>query len=392
MARIGTKKDLQLCFEYILYLWINFTTSIQNMICRQKYRLYPTREQEKLLQWGFGFARWVYNFWLENKIEAHKKWEKLSAYDLDKIIAKKKKEEWFEWMWSYTKWIRQFALNNLDTAFQNFFRKQNQFPKFKSRKSNKSYSCLDIKIKEWKIQIPRIWLVKIVLHRNIIWKIWTATISQTPTWKYYISIVVDDWKELPTKIIPTKENTLWLDMWIKDFVITSEWAKYSNPKYMKQKQRRLEIRQRRLSKKTKGSNNKNKQRLLVAKIYEKIANQRLDYIHQITSQLIKSESQAFALEDLNIGGMLKNHKLANAISQVWRGMFKDILTYKCERYWKTILTIWRFEPSSKMCCKCWNIKQDLTLKDRIYKCGKCWVEYDRDIGASKNIRDFAFKQ
>jgi putative transposase len=98
------------------------------------------------------------------------------------------------------------------------------------------------------------------------------------------------------------------------------------------------------------------------------------------------------LEDLNIGGMLKNHKLARAISQVWRGMFKDILTYKCEWYWKTLLTIWRFEPSSKMCCECWNIKQDLTLKDRIYKCEKCWSEHDRDIGASKNIKDFAFKQ
>ena len=279
----------------------------------------------------------------------------------------------------------------MGTAFVNFFRKQNKFPKFKSKHdNNKSYSCLDVKLWDDTIQLPRIGKVKCIVHRQIEWKIGTCTVKQTPTGKYYVSLVLDNWVEPPAKSTPVKVSTLGIDLWIKDFAITSEWTKYENPKRLKKYNRRLEIRSRRHSNKKKGSNNKNKSSIELATIHEKIANQRKNYIHKITSQIVKSENQTFVLEELAIQNMVKNRKLSKAISQVGRWMFKQFLTYKSDWCGKSVITIGRFCPSSKMCKDCGNIKDNLTLKDRIYKCESCWVEYDRDIWAAINIKDFGF--
>lgn len=364
---------------------------ILNMIKRQTFRLYPTKEQEKLIQGSFGFSRWVYNYGLEKKINSHKEWIKLSAYDLDKQIALKKKEEWFERQWEYTKWIRQFSLNNLDTAFVNFFRKQNKFPKFKSKHdNNKSYSCLDVKLWDNTIQLPRIGKVKCIIHRQIEWKIGTCTVKQTPTGKYFVSLVVDNGIGLPPKLECKKETALGIDLWIKDFAITSEWTKYENPKRLKKYERRLKIRSRRHNKKVKWSNNRTKSRLELATIHEKVANQRKDYIHKITNQIVKGENQTFVLEDLAIQNMVKNRKLSKAISQVGRWMFKQFITYKSDWCGKNVITIGRFLPSSKMCKDCGNIKHNLTLADRVYICECCKSEYCRDLGSAINIRDFGF--
>jgi putative transposase len=178
--------------------------------------------------------------------------------------------------------------------------------------------------------------------------------------------------EAPAIVEATKDKCIGIDLGIKDFAICSNGKVYNNPKWIKSYQRRLEIRQRRHNRKQKGSSNKNKSRLLMANIHEKVANQRTDYINKVTHDIV-SDNQAtnYAIEALNVKGMMQNHKLAGAIGQVGWNMFVNTLKYKASLSGKSVLEIGQFEPSSKMCSKCGNIKSDLKLSDRIYKCDKC---------------------
>lgn len=357
-----------------------------------KFRIYPNKEQEIKLSQFFWATRWLYNYWLSIKIENHKQWIKTKKYDIQWLLPKLKEEN--VWLKGIHSQVLQITLLELNNAFTNFFRSNASFPKFKSkRKSKKTFSYPQwVYIKDKKIFLPKIWFVNIKQHRELLNEIRTCTISQTPTWKYYISILQDDWTEIKEKIKPTKEKCLWIDMWIKDFAICSNWEVFKNPKWMKKYERRLKIRQRKFSKKEKWSENKNKYRLRINWIYEKITNQRKDYIHKVTNKIVNdNQVNNFALEKLNIKGMMKNHRLAWSIWQASWYMFKTFLEYKSNILWKSIIEIWTFEPSSKICCKCWNIKKDLQLKDRIYKCDKCWNEIDRDYQASINIKDFAYK-
>ena len=179
-------------------------------------------------------------------------------------------------------------------------------------------------------------------------------------------------------------------MGLKDFVVTSDGDKIDNPKYLRKSEERLARRQKKLSKKKKGSNNRNKQRKKVAKLHEKIANQRKDFLHKVSHQIVHKNHGTICVEDLCVKGMVKNHKLAKSISDVGWGMFYSFLKYKSEWYGKNFLDIGRFEPSSKMCSICGNIKSDLKLSDREWTCKKCETEHDRDINASINIRNMAF--
>jgi len=212
-------------------------------------------------------------------------------------------------------------------------------------------------------------------------------VSRTPTGKYFISILVDTGNKPPKKHEIKEQTAVGVDLGIKDFLITSSGEKVSNPKHLRNHLFRLKKLQRRASKKQKGSNHRKKCNLKVAKLHERIYNLRTDFLHKTSSKLI-SENQTICLEDLNVQGMLRNHKLAQSISDCSWSKFNEFLEYKAEWYGVNIVRIGRFEPSSKMCSKCGHIKKDLTLKDRKWQCEKCHAKHDRDINAAKNILDF----
>lgn len=357
-----------------------------------KFRIYPTTTQSVSIQKHFWAVRWIYNYGLAIKIENHQKGIKTKRYDIHWMLPWLKKQ--YPWLSQVYSQSIQKSLLDLNAAFTNFFRSNAKFPKFKSKKDNhKSYSYpQSIVIIDWKIRLPKVGLVKMAQHRPLVGKIKTCTVSQTPTGKYYVSILQDDWLEAPAIVEATKDKCIGIDLGIKDFAICSNGKVYNNPKWIKSYQRRLEIRQRRHNRKQKGSSNKNKSRLLMANIHEKVANQRTDYINKVTHDIV-SDNQAtnYAIEALNVKGMMQNHKLAGAIGQVGWNMFVNTLKYKASLSGKSVLEIGQFEPSSKMCSKCGNIKSDLKLSDRIYKCDKCWLEIDRDLQASINIKNFAYK-
>ena len=212
-----------------------------------KFRIYPNIEQENKLSQYFWATRRLYNYWLGVKISNHQKWI-TTKDDIQWQLPQLKEYPRLKDIHSQ---VLQIALLNLNTAFTNFFRSKQQFPKFKSKKDNhKSFSYPQwVRIEDWKVYLPKIWRLKVIQHRELIWEIKTCTISKTPTWKYYISILQDDWKEPRTKIVPKKDKCVWIDVWIKDFVICSNGNVYSNPKWIKRYERRLKIRSRRHSRK-----------------------------------------------------------------------------------------------------------------------------------------------
>ena len=356
-----------------------------------RYRIYPNRKQQELLEKHFGCARFVYNWGLERKIKAYQENRKrLTFFDLGKELTKLKKEKDYQWLNEVNAQSLQGALKNLDKAFTDFFRKQNKFPRFKSKKRSRNSFQIPQGLRlDKKLTIPKISNIRIKIDRSLEGKIKTATISKTSTNKYFISILVEQDKEIPKKLRITEKTTIGIDLGIKTFATISDGRKIENPRYLKKSERKLKKQQRRLSRKIKGSNNRAKQRLKVALLYEKISNQRSDFLHKITYGLThESQVKSIAIEDLNIKGLLKNHHLAKAISDVaWRE-FRRQLEYKCDWYGKNLLVIGRFEPSSKM-CSCGYINHDLKLSDREWTCPRCGKKHDRDLLASQNIKRFA---
>jgi putative transposase len=363
------------------------------MLKAYKYRLYPNKEQEVLLNKHFGCVRFVYNYSLNLKISAYQNENiRLSKFDLDKQLTELKKLDEYNWLKEVNSQSLQASNRHLDVAFSNFFKQHNDFPKFKSKKTNRfSFEIpanIYLDIDNNKVSFPKFKEgVNLVISRKPKGVIRQATVSKTPTNKYFISILYETGVDNKQKEIITRENSVGIDLGIKDFVITSDGVKYENNKYLRKLEDKLAKEQIKLSRKVKGSNNRNKQRIKVARVYEKISNQRLDYLHKISSILV-SENKTICIEDLNVQGMIKNHKLAKSISDVSWGKFVELLRYKSEWYGVNILQIGRFEPSSKM-CSCGVINKELTLKDREWTCETCGLVHDRDILASNNIKKFA---
>ncbi|MDK2948971.1 MAG: putative transposase [Patescibacteria group bacterium] len=356
-----------------------------------KYRIFPNKEQVELFEKHFGSTRFVFNWGLEKKIKAYQKDKKrLTCFDLINELTKLKKEKDFEWLNEVNSQSLQVSLRNLDNAFTNFFRKQNKFPNFKSKKHNKNSFQIPqhLKLSE-KLDIPKIKDIKIIQHRKLEGKIKTATISKTTTGKYYISILIEQSKDLPKKDKIKDKTTIGIDLGIKTFATISDGRKIDNPKYLKKSERKLKRQQRWLSRKIKGSKNRNKQRIKVALIHEKINNQRSDFLHKFSYELThEKQVSSIAIEDLNVKGMVKNHYLARSISDVAWSEFKRQLEYKCDWYGKNLLVIGRFEASSKT-CSCGVVNQDLKLSDREWTCKECKTKHDRDILAANNIKKFA---
>ena len=363
------------------------------MLKAYKYRMYPNKEQVKQIWQHIGTCRFLYNWSLEQKIKAYQSENKsLNMYDLNMMLPELKKE--FVWMKETNAQSLQAVNRNVETAFKYFFRKKADFPKFKSKKnpvqSFQVPQSYDVLTGENKVKLPKIGVVKTILHRTFEGSLKTATVSATNTGKYYISVLVDDGLKEPEPSPFNSKTTIGIDVGLTSFLVTSNGDKTDNPRYLKNALARLKHLQQLVARKVKGSNNRHKAVCKVAVLHEQIANQRSDFLHQHSYQYV-SENQAIAVETLNVTGMLKNHCLARSISDVgWSEFFRQ-LEYKCTNYGKTLLKIGQFEPSSKMCSVCGTINHDLTLKDRVWTCTSCSNTHDRDINAAINIKKMALQ-
>lgn len=362
------------------------------MLKAYKYRIYPNKLQKEHLIRSMGCIRFLYNAALEERIKHYEKFGKgLSCFDQMKELPDIKKNPELEWLAEPTAQSLQMSLRNLENAFTNFFRKQADFPKFKSKHDNHHSIAYPQRVEvDWKanrVYLPKCGEVFIVFDRKFEGKIKTCTVSRTPTDKFFISILVEDDKKLPKKAPIKRETAVGIDLGIKHFAILSDGTKVENPRHLQKSLAKLKVLQKDLSRKKKGSKNRDKARRKVAKLFEYISNQRKDFLHKLSSKIV-SENQTIIMEDLNVSGMIRNYSLAQHIQDVGWGMFKVMLEYKAEWYGKNLLFIGRFDPSSKMCSCCGNIKKDLTLKDREWECENCHTHHDRDINAAINIKKF----
>jgi putative transposase len=350
-----------------------------------KFRLEPTPDQTVLLSKHFGCVRFIYNHFLKEKQDHYLLNKKTLNYNnCSEIMTNLKKQNEFEWLSEVNSQCLQAALKNLETAYGKFFKKQSKFPCFKSKKVNKdSFHCpQNVSVEKNKVFIPKFKDgISFIKHRETKGQIRSATLSRTPTGKHYISILCELPLEKPLK--KTGKN-IGVDLGLKDFLITSDGKRFKNERHLKQHLKELKEQQKHFFRKQKDSKRKEKQRLKIARLHEKITNSRNNQHHQISSFLIKNYD-LIALESLNVKGMMANHKLAQAISDVaWSG-FVSKLEYKAKWYGKEVVRIETFFPSSKTCNCCGHQKSDLKLDDREWTCSQCNTIHDRDINAAKNI-------
>jgi len=361
------------------------------MLKAYKYLISPTNGQAKLIDKHIGCSRFIYNLGLETKIRAHTSAKKnLSCFDLHKQLTELKNTE-ATWLADCPSQALQMSLRNLDNAYTKFF-KGGGFPKFKNKYSKQSLQFpQQVVMRGEKIKLPKLGLMDMVLHRPLgEGSIKMTTVSLTTTRKYFISILIDNSIELPKKKEISENSTVGIDLGIKDLAILSDGTLYANNKFLRKQKSNLKRQQRSLARKTKGSKRRDKQKMVVARVHEKIRNQRMDYLHKVSTDIV-TRFDTICLEDLNIQGMIKNKNLSLAISEIGWYEFITMLKYKAEWNGKNIIQIGRFEPSSKICSDCGEINNDLTLSVRKWTCKGCGSTHDRDMNAAKNIKNFGLR-
>ena len=364
------------------------------MIKTYKYRLQPNKEQEILLNSSFEICRLLYNLALEQRISSFKQFNKSLNYFSQANQLKELKTEFPEFKDIHSQ-VLQDVLKRLDKAFQNFFRRLKSkqtpgFPRFKGfgRYSSITYPQFDLKTEGKKISVPKIGLIKFKFCRKFpeLIKIKTATITRSLTGKFFISITFDNLQEIPKKISINPNKVIGIDLGINHFLVTSKNEYIDNPKYLKQSLEKLAHQQQLLSRKTKGSNNRSKQKFQVAKVYERISNQRKDFLHKLSTSLINSYDCIIA-EDLNINSMLQGNKyqttLHRSISDASWGQFTGMLSYKAEEAGKHLILV-NPRNTSQTCSNC-GLKVEKKLWDRIHNCPKCQISLDRDYNSSLYI-------
>ena len=352
------------------------------MLKAYKYRIYPDAEQMQFFAKCFGCVRFVYNRMLSDRIEHYK----LTGKSLNNTPAQYKSE--FTWLKEVDSLALANAQMNLNTAYRNFFRdKSNGFPKFKSKKNNNfSYTTNNQKgtvyVENGYIKLPKLKSpVKIRQHRSFEGVIKSCTISKAPSGKYHISILV----ETEIQKLPASDMRVGIDVGIKDFAVLSNGEAYKNPKHLRKSEKRLAKLQRDLSRKQIGSSNRNKARIKVAKLHEKIANQRMDFLHKKSTEIIR-KNQAIVIEDLKVKNLMKNHNLAKSIAEVSWSRFREMLDYKSRWYGRELIIAPPDYPSSQLCSDCGNrSSQTKDLACRVYVCPECGLEIDRDYNASLNL-------
>lgn len=356
-----------------------------------KFRIYPNKQQSELIAQTFGCKRWVYNHFLAERIEVYEKEKRtIGRFEQDKRLTRHKKE--IEWLRVPDKCALQNALVDLDTAYQNFFRRVKRgekpgFPKFKSKRNRcQSYrtNCTNnnIKLFDKNIQLPKLGRVECRVSKQIEGRIISATVSQNPSGKCFVSVVCTD---IEVKPLEKTESVVGVDLGLKDLAITSDGQLFTNPKHFTKSQKKLAKLQHKLSRKQKGSNNREKARVKVARLHEHIANQRLDNAHKLTSELVRNHD-LIAIETLAPQNMVKNRRLAKAIGDAGWGEIARQLEYKCAWYGKELVKVDRFFPSSQACNACGFKNIDAKkLSVREWDCPECKTHHDRDINAAKNI-------
>lgn len=348
-----------------------------------KFRLYPTKDQEILLSKHFGHCRYVFNRFLNERKEKYLNDKtSLNYYDHARTLTELKKEEEFVWLKEVNSQSLQAAIKNLDTAYKNFFNKQNRFPRFKSKYDRQSFKIpQNVKVAQDKLVIPKFREgIKVNLHREMEGETLFATISKLATGKYYVSITC----EVEHQPYEKTGKLVGVDTGIKELAILSDGSSYGNIKSLKTKLKKLKYEQRQLSKKQKGSHRSNKQKRKLALVHESITNIRKDYLHKVSTEIVKNHDM-ISVEDLAVKNMMKNHCLAQAMSDVSLGAFYIMLEYKANWNDRSLVKINRFFPSSKKCSSCGWIKQDLTLSIRDWTCDSCGESVSRDVNAAKNI-------
>ena len=355
-----------------------------------KVRLYPTTEQQTILAQHFGCARWWWNHALNLCIETYKATGKgLSQSALNAFLPKLKKQEETLWLSECYSQVLQATTLNLVTAYKNFFEGRANYPRFKAKKNRQSIQYpQSVKVVDGCLKFPgRVGVVKSKLHRPIEGTIKTVTVSMTSSGKYYASVLMELEGDSPTP--STDGKVAGIDLGLKDFAIVNDGvktSKYANPKHLAKHERNLKRKQQKLARSQKGSKSRDKARLLVARIHERVSNVRQDYLHKLSRKLV-DDNQVIVVESLNTKGMVRNHKLAKAISDVGWGMFVNFLSYKLDREGKVLVEIDRWFPSSKLCSNCHYQVSEMPLDVRVWTCPSCGTHHDRDANAAINIRE-----
>ena len=350
-----------------------------------KFRIYPDNEQIQFLTQSFGCARFVYNYFLRQRIDYYAENAKgLSYFDNSTALAKLKKQPEFEWLNDINSQSLQKALRNLDTAYNNFFNKRTEFPKFKKKRNKQSFTAPQhFQIHDNVLDIPKCKGIKIKLHRDIEGTMKSITISRTSSSKYFASILCE--LELPEPIYSGGE--IGIDYGIKAFITTSDGKSIESSNYLRKSEKRLKQLNKSFCKKQPNSKNRYKAHKQLAKQHEKVFNQRQDFLNKTSKRLV-SDNQAIYIESLAISNMVKNHHLAKSIIDSGWSTFVNMLKYKGDWYGCRIIEIDRWFPSSKRCHICGYINDNLTLKDRSWLCPECNANHDRDVNASINILTF----
>ena len=351
-----------------------------------EFRLYPTEDQKVLLNKHFGCVRWVWNHFLERRksyyLEAKEQnLAKKSLYYSDNCgeIVQLKKQEETRWLTEVCSQALQQTIKDLDSAYSNFFHKVAKFPKFKSKYGkNRFRSPQGIQVENGKLYIHKFREgIAFDNHREIEGKIKHCVVKKSRSGNYFVSILT----EREIEKLSVSPNSIGIDLGIKDLIVTSEGFKSGR---LKQDDKLLRIRQKKLSRSRKQSNNRNKARLAVAKLHQYFANQRKDFLHKLSTKII-NENQVIVLENLSVKNMMQNHKLAKAIGEASWNMLLSMLKYKAAWYGREIVQVSRWFPSSKTCNDCNYILESLPLSVRKWTCPRCEAPHDRDINAAKNI-------
>lgn len=362
-----------------------------------KYKIKPTPQQQELLNKFFGCVRYIYNWGLNRKTSVYKEnGTKVGYVELARELTALKKTGECSWLNECSNESLQQSLRCLDNAFTAFFRKKAKYPRFKSKKRSKDsakfINSVHFDFENWTVKLPKLGQIALCKNRTFdqsTCKQGTCTVSRDHCGTYWCVITVDDLQPKPTKAKLVKDNAVGIDLGIKDYAILSDGTKYSNPKHLKQSQKKLAHLQRVFARTQKDSKNHERMRVKVAKCYRSISNQRNDFLHKLSTYLVRNYN-TICLEDLNVKGMEQNHKLARTIQDVAWSEFVRQLEYKSEWYGKNVLFIGRFDPSSKLCHKCGYIYKDLSLKIREWTCPVCGEHHDRDVNAAINIKNIAF--
>ncbi len=369
---------------------IFFTGEI--MLTGNIVRLYPTPEQAAAIRQSAGACRFLYNRLLEHETDVYKREGRfVSEYELNAYIRKLKDE--YPWLKDVNSQSLQQVSNHLANAFNRFFRKKAGFPRYirkhshKDSFSNPQHCSLDFPSSC--ISIPKIGKIKAVFHRRLIGQVRSITVKIDHTGDFYASILMDDGKEKKEMILPDNPSVLGVDIGIKDLAVCSDGTVFHNPHFAKKYEKILRKRQKALSRKEKDSRNREKARRKAAKIHKKISACRSDYINKVTYRISESQADVIAIEDIHVKGMLRNHKLASAVSDASFREFRRQLEYKCERNGKLLIVIPRFAKTTQACSSCGYVNADLKgfkgLSIRNWICPGCGMPHDRDINAAEMI-------